>query len=66
MDPLKFQRHALEQRHYPEGISGLHQEAAAGTTEGQGTGESSEEAWTCQPASDVENTGRDNKKKKNT
>lgn len=54
-----FQRHALEQRNHPEGISGLHQEAAAGTAEGQGAGEPSEEARARQPTSDVEDTGKD-------
>lgn len=53
-----FQGHALEQRHHPEGISGLHQEATAGTAEGQGAGESPEEARARQSTSDVEDTGK--------
>lgn len=41
--------HALEQRHHPEGVRGLHQEAAAGAAEGQGAGEPAEEAGARQP-----------------
>lgn len=50
--------HALEQRHYPEGLRGLHQEAAAGAAEGQGTGEPAEEAGARQPTSDAADTGK--------
>ena len=50
--------HALEQRHHPEGLCGLHQEAAAGAAEGQGAGEPAEEAGARQPTPDAEDTGK--------
>lgn len=53
-----FQGHALEQRHHPEGIRRLHQEAAAGAAEGQGAGEPAEEAGARQSTSHVEDTGK--------
>lgn len=56
--PCGVQGHALEQRHHPEGVGGLHQEASAGAAEGQGAGQPPEEARACQPTSDVEDTGK--------
>lgn len=53
-----FQGHALEQRHHPEGVRRLHQEAAAGAAEGEGAGEPPEEAGARQSTSDVEDTGK--------
>lgn len=50
--------HALEQRHHPEGLRRLHQEAAAGAAEGQGAGEPAEEAGARQPTPDAEDTGK--------
>lgn len=50
--------HALEQRHHPEGLCGLHQEAAAGAAEGQGAREPAEEAGARQPTPDAEDTGK--------
>lgn len=50
--------HALEQRHHPEGLRGLHQEAAAGAAAGQGAGEPAEEAGARQPTPDAEDTGK--------
>lgn len=50
--------HALEQRHHPEGLRGLHQEASAGAAEGQGAREPAEEAGARQPTPDAEDTGK--------
>ena len=51
------QRHAVEQGHHPEGVRGLHPQAAAGAAAGQGAGEPAEEAGAHQPPSHVEDTG---------
>ena len=51
------QRHAVEQGHHPQGVCGLHPQAAAGAAAGQGAGEPAEEAGAHQPASHVEDTG---------
>ena len=58
MAPVWFQGHALEQRHYLEGVSGLYQETTARAAEGQGAGDSPEEARARQSTSDVEDTGK--------
>lgn len=46
---LRQQGDALEQRHHPEGLGGLHQEAAEGAAEGQGGGYASEKAGAHEP-----------------
>lgn len=54
---LCVQGHAVEQGHDPQGVRGLHPQAAAGAAEGQGAGEPAEEAGAHQPPSDAEDTG---------
>lgn len=55
--PSFLQRHALEQRHHPEGLGGVHPLAAEGAAARQGAGESTEEAGTSQQAAAAEDPG---------
>lgn len=50
-------RHALEQGDDPEGVGGLHPQAAEGAAAHQGAGEQAEEAGACQQAPAAQNTG---------
>ncbi len=52
------QGHALEQGHYSEGLCGLHQETSERAAACQRAGKSSEEAGTCQPPPDAQDTGQ--------
>lgn len=47
----------MEQRHYPEGLCGVHKVAAEGATACSGAGEPSEEAGTSEPEAASEDPG---------
>lgn len=54
---VSVQGHALEQGHYSEGISGLHQEAAEGSATCQKAGDPTKEPGDRQPPPDSAGTG---------
>lgn len=52
-----LQRHALEQRHYPKGLCGVHKVAAEGAAACSGTGEPPEEAGASEQETAAEDPG---------
>lgn len=49
----------MEQRHHPEGLSGVHQVAPEGAATRSGAGEPSEEAGTSQQEAAAEDPGKE-------
>lgn len=56
--PPFLQGHALEQRHHPEGLGGVHKVAAEGAAACAGAGEPSEKAGASKQETSAEDPGK--------